>query len=279
MTLASAHPRIPVLTYHGQRILTNDYGENDHIALREDLRALTDAGWRVVPASRVVAWHAGRLSDADVERAVAITFDDGTWFDYHDLDHPTCGPQRSLFNILVDHARESGAEVSAAAFVIASPVARDLLDERALVGGGWWGEDWWRPAQQSGTMTIECHSWDHVHPLLDEVAHASNRKGDFAAVDQPADCDTQVTRAGEYIRKRAGPRSARLFAYPFGEYSDYLANRWFPTRTGRHRFAAAFTTEAKPVERSDNAWTLPRFVFGRDWKTPEAFARLLGDCS
>src|SRR5688572_29200633 len=83
--------RVPVLTYHSNNIHGNDYAHNDHVALEHDLATIARLGYRIVPLAKVVE----ALDDPqlDLDDAVAITFDDGSWFDWHDLEHPSCGPQ------------------------------------------------------------------------------------------------------------------------------------------------------------------------------------------
>jgi peptidoglycan/xylan/chitin deacetylase (PgdA/CDA1 family) len=271
---------VPVLTYHGVNILENTYAENDHLALTRDLKTIRSLGRPIVPLASVVAWQLGELDGEHVRNAVALTFDDGSWFDYYDLEHPSCGPQRSLFNILRDHRKDSGLEqLHASSFVIASPEARELLDQRGLIGKGWWTDSWWAEAQRSGLMSIESHSWDHVHPQLDQVAQEQNAKGDFAAVASRADCDRQIAESAAYIRRVAGMGSARFFAYPYGQVSDYLAKIYFPKYGANLGYEAAFTTDARPVRRDDDRWRLPRFVFGRDWNAPSGLEFLLADAA
>ncbi|NND45931.1 MAG: polysaccharide deacetylase family protein, partial [Xanthomonadales bacterium] len=217
-------------------------------------------------------------SSEAMEGDVAITLDDGAWFDFHDLDHPTCGLQRGMLGILQDFRKEVGTErqpsVHATSFVIASPQAREELDREGLIGKGWWGDEWWAEAERSGLMEIACHSWDHLHPDLDHVAQRDQRKGDFHAVDSEEDCDLQVARAGDYLEEIVGRRS-RYFAYPWGQVSAYLAEEYLPGQRDKHGFEAAFTTEGRAVRRGDDPWRLPRYVFGRDWREPGDLERLL----
>lgn len=270
---------VPILTYHSMHVDSPTYAGNDHVALAEDLRSIHALGGRIIPLAEAFAWHQGQRPASTVERAVVLTFDDGSWWDFHDLDHPAHGRQRSLFNILRDFRAEAGVGAQpglhASAFVIASPGAREELDRKAMIGRGWWSDDWWARAQQSGLLAIECHSWDHVHPLLETVAQREQRKGDFAAVDSPEDCRAQVAQAGAYIRERAGPDAARFFAYPWGQASAYLASDYLPRRRARHGFQAALTTDPRPLRRSDDRWRLPRVVCGRDWRCADEFRDVL----
>ena len=271
--------RIPVLTYHGVNILTNRYQENDHLGLAADLREISRLGYQIVSLSEIVDWHQGIVEDTQLEKTLAITFDDGSWFDYHDLPHPTCGQQRSLFNILRDFQAEAGVDAQprlhATSFVICSPDAREQLDRNGLIGKGWWGDDWWDDAQKSGLMSIQCHSWDHVHPDVEPVAQADNIKGDFSRVAGFDDCDVQVRKAAEYIASVVEGHRPDLYAYPYGQSSDYLARDYFPQRSADHGFRAAFTTESKAVSRHDDIWRLPRFVFGHDWRSTDQLGQML----
>jgi len=238
--------KIPVLTYHSMNITRNTYAENDHLALASDLETINELGFRVIPLSRVVDWHQGTLRDEDVARTVAITLDDGSWFDFYDLDHPTCGVQRSMINILRDFNLKKGPtqDSHATSFVISSPHARASLDKRCMIGKDWWGDQWWKDAVSSGVMDVECHSWDHVHTALDKVAQQNQLKGDFRQVKTFIDAEIQFTRAGEYIGSVLGYRPS-LFAYPYGSASDYVVDQYLPKYQSRHQFRAAFTTEPK----------------------------------
>ena len=269
---------IPVLTYHGVNVIENTYQGNDHLALASDLQTIRELGYRVIPLGRVVDWHQGKLEDEDVRRTVAITFDDGSWFDYHDLEHPTCGLQRSMFNIIGDFnaANSDDSPAHATSFVIASPEVRSSLDKSCLIGKGWWGDEWWLEASRSGVMDVECHSWDHVHPNLDHVVQQDQAKGDFARVASYPDCTAQFAGAGDYMASVLVGKRPTLFAYPYGQASDYAVGQYLPEHAPRHGFRAAFTTEPKPVTRSDNVWALPRFVFGQDWRSPEGLRAILG---
>lgn len=270
--------RVPVLTYHALNMDSHEYVGNDHVALAEDLRTLHAAGYRFIPLIQVVDWRQGLVADDDMYKTVAISLDDGTWFDYYDLEHPKLGIQRSMFNILLDARRDYGATqagLSATSFVITSPDARAELDVKGMVGKGWWGDEWWLEAQESGLMSIECHSWDHNHPSLDQVAQQDQLKGDFKSIANYADCDVQVTRAGDYIEHKLQGHRPSLFAYPWGQASDYLLQEFMPRFQTRHQFRAGFSCEARAVSQDDNIWFLPRFVCGRDWKSSDELLALI----
>lgn len=266
---------IPVLTYHSTNVLENTYAGNDHIALARDLASFAEWGVQVVTLDDVLAWHGGDDALMPDKPCVALTFDDGSDFDAVDIDHPGCGRLRSFLGILEDHLERTGVAVNATSFVIASPGARQQLDERSLVGKGWWNDDWWASAQASGRMTIGCHSWDHVHTVVDEVAQVDNQKGDFSRVRQFDDCDRQVRVAGDYIAEKLGGVRPRHFAFPYGQYSDEMVNHYLPTQQPEHGFAAAWSIEPHAVTRADCRWALPRFVCGRDWSSPLQLEALL----
>jgi peptidoglycan/xylan/chitin deacetylase (PgdA/CDA1 family) len=145
-----------------------------------------------------------------------------------------------------------------------------------MIGKDWWGDQWWLDAVASGLVDVECHSWDHVHPELDQVAQQNQDKGDFSAVDNFADADIQFRRAGDYIGQILNGRRPDLFAYPYGSASHYVVSEYLPKHQAEHGFRAAFTTQARAVSKTDNVWLLPRYVFGHDWKSPRGLEELLG---
>ena len=126
-------------------------------------------------------------------------------------------------------------------------------------------------------MDIACHSWDHVHPELDHIAQQDQIKGDFSQVKSCADADIQFSRAGEYIGKVLGGKRPALFAYPYGQASDYAVNEYLPGYRSRHQYRAAFITAPQAVSKAHNTWRLPRFVFGLDWKSPQGLKDILND--
>ncbi|HET6546573.1 MAG TPA: hypothetical protein VFG55_07505, partial [Rhodanobacteraceae bacterium] len=178
--------RVPVLTYHAVNIAGNDYANNDHVAFAADLRLIDDFGLRIVPLQRVVDVLLGQ-DDGDLSGCVALSCDDGSCFDYYDLDHPVHGRQRSLFNAMIDFRRERGmaaqCDLHLTSFVIASPEARQCIDRACLVGRGWMNDGWWRAAQASGLIAIENHSWDHNHVAMPRTEQRDRNKGTFLPID------------------------------------------------------------------------------------------------
>ena len=271
--------RVPILTYHSHRISGEAYETNDHEALRSDLRTLHQRGFRVVPLLWVVEWLLGRRSDASMARAVAITFDDGADFDFYDLEHPSWGPQRSFFNLLLDFRNEIGAaaqpDLQATAFVIASPVVRAELDAGCMIGKGWMSDGWWAQADHSGLMVVQNHSWDHNHPVASRVCQRDQRKGSFVWIETEAECDAEVVQAAQFIADKVRPSWPGLFAYPGGASSDFLREVYFPSQIERHCTLAAFRGDGGYVERDSPRWNVPRFVFGADWSDAQQFEGIL----
>lgn len=68
-----------------------------------------------------------------------------------------------------------------------------------------------------------------------------------------------------------------LFAYPYGEASDYLQEDYFPHFPGEHRTRAAVTTEPALVTHDASPWSLPRYVYGAHWQTAAELQKILAD--
>jgi peptidoglycan/xylan/chitin deacetylase (PgdA/CDA1 family) len=267
--------RVPVLTYHSNNVSGNDYAGNDHVALAEDLRLIRRKGLTIVPLARVVDVLLGEAPEATVERTVALSFDDGSWFDWYDMDHPSCGLQRGFAGILRDFVAETAAAAHATSFVIVSPDARATLDHTCMVGRGWWGDDWWRAAQDEGLLAIESHSWDHNHHTLPVTAQREQRKGTFRSIDSYVDADAQIRQAADWLDARLAPHRASLFAYPYGETNSYLLDEYLPRYASEHRLRAAFGTDPSPIHAGAPRWNLPRCIAGQHWKSPDELERLL----
>ncbi len=280
--------RIPVLTYHAMAMSGNDPRTNDHHALAADLETLDAHGFEIRPLAELVDAWLGKSSwfrkraPLEGRRIVALTCDDGSDFDFRDLEHPQWGRQRSLLNILRDfRARHPDRQpgLSITSFVVVSPQARATLDRLCMYGRGWWQDDWWREAAGSGLMGIASHSWDHNHEALSNPQFPTVPRGTFTSIDTKEAADYQVMQAAHYLWARAPNPAARLFAYPYGPHSDYLVDEYFPKYAQSTKIDACFGDEARPWTAESNRWKVPRFVHGRDWHEPSELAKLLRDAA
>jgi len=266
-----------ILTWHSINVLDNTHAGNDLIAFSEDLELLDRLGWVVLPLSDALARRAaGTLP----ERAVVLTMDDGSIMDFHDFDHPACARQTSVFNRISQFAAalpgDSPHVPHVTSFVIASPEARDELDRVDYMSLGVWPDDWWAPANASGLMSVESHSWDHNHGSLARTVQRNNRRGDFRHIETEAECLAEVDRASDYIERRSG-RRPRFFAYPYGQASDYLRREYLPRHAASVGIEAALGCTPEPVDPASDRWYLPRYVCGRDWKSVTDLELLLDD--
>jgi hypothetical protein len=265
-----------VLTYHSINIHGNDYANNDHVALREDLRIVARLGLPILPLHEAVAALQGRVP-APADRFVAFSADDGSWFDWHDLDHPSCGPQLSFRRVLEEFKRESQRPAHLTSFVIVSPEARAELDRTCLVGRGWWGDDWWPQATAGNLIAVESHSWDHNHDTLAQTAQRDGIKGNFHAIETWAEADAELRQASDWLDAHCPARRTSLLAWPYGQSSEYLVREYLPQYRAQHRLDAAFGCEPRPIAADDDPWTYGRYVCGHDWKSPRDLERLLRD--
>jgi polysaccharide deacetylase len=275
-----ARKPIPILAYHALNAQAKDYASNDHVALEEDLKLVRRLGFRVARLVDIAActWSRAR-SPLDSGSWVGISFDDGTDYDYFDIvGHPYLGDVKSFYRILKEAAADVGPEwprPTGTSFVIASPEARIVLDRTCIAGLDQWRDVWWKEAAESGILDIGNHSWDHTHPTLDRVAQRDQQKGTFKGIDNQADADAQIVQADEYIRRLTSGRTAPLFAYPYGDVPDYLVREYFPRHVPRHGMLAAFSTAGDYVRADSDRWSLPRFVCGYHWKSPEGLETIL----
>ena len=272
--------RVPVLTYHALHAPGTDYTSNDHVALEEDLKVIARLGFGIADLPTVAAAACGNARALPEGRWVGLSFDDGTDYDFLDIELPDLGLLKSFRRIL--HEAEARGDVpmrrpAGLSFVIASPGARDTLDRTCIAGRGNWRDVWWEDAAVDGLLGIGNHSWDHTHPSLDTVAQREQRKGTFHGIDNEADADAQIVQAERYIQARTGGRSQGLFAYPYGDAPDYLVDEHFPRHVERHGQAAAFVLTGAYVTAGANRWKLPRFSCGSDWRSPAELERILQD--
>ena len=266
-----------VLTFHSHNISGNDYATNDHVALEATLAQLERAA---VPVLRLLD-VAKRLRRGDFdrlpERFACITFDDGTDYDWRDLTHPQHGPQRSMQAVLRAHSRRLLGLVwtrrtPATSFVIASSQARAQIAASALGDANLMGDGWWRDAQRSGLMDIGTHGWNHVHPAVSEMQAQPDLIERFDRVQTPAEAALQVDRAFDAIRNTAGGDAGRVFAYPYGQVSEYIATQHLPSQ---ENIVAAVGVEPKPVHAATDPWRIPRYVCGPDWSDEAGLEAIL----
>jgi peptidoglycan/xylan/chitin deacetylase (PgdA/CDA1 family) len=261
--------RVAVLAYHSQNVTGNDYATNDHIALEEDLAFLARTGWHIVSARTLVGALISGNTALLPERSLVLTCDDGTLLDWEDFDHPKFGKQKSFVHILrsaVHAGLNAPTRGAMTAFVIASAQAHAAIDATQHAGIRITHDRWWQSAAQDGTLDIGCHSWDHCAPGIPIEARAFTTESTFKEISTLEHADQQVRIAGEHIRERCGDASqARLFAYPYGETSEFLLNTYMPHHP--HGIEAAFTDGAAVVTEQTNRWAIPRYVCGAHWKS------------
>ena len=256
---------VPILTYHSQNIAGNDYASNDRQALAADIQAISQAGLRVISLSDFVDWLSGNLPGGFARNSVVLTGDDAPIFDYEEVEYRDFGLQTPTRSIL----RNVNAHITL--FAIASPQAREEIGEDALGNGSFMTNHWWGEADQSSWSAIENHGWDHCHPAVSEPVGGA---GTFFGVSDYESCDQQVNKAADSIAAVTG-RRPDLFAYPYGESSDFLRNTYFPELEREHRMRAAVSTIPEYASRNSNRWDIPRFICGRDWNSPEGFQKIL----
>jgi 2-polyprenyl-3-methyl-5-hydroxy-6-metoxy-1,4-benzoquinol methylase len=270
--------RIPILTYDSMRILDNSYAQNDLYALASDLQQITESGFNVIPLSAVIdAWLDNRGHELS-GKFVALACEHGSDFDYRDLPHPSCGRQRSILNILRDFtARNPGKQqrLNITSFVVVSPEARAALDATCMIGKGWWTDSWWRAATQAGLIHIGNNSWDHHHDSLpDSFSHGIPR-GRFSNINSRELADYEIKQAAMFLQRNAPNPGVQLFAYPYGETNAYLTQEYFPTYCRELGIRAAFTAQSGFLEPGSGRWEVPRFLCGRDWRSPGELRTIL----
>ena len=122
----------------------------------------------------------------------------------------------------------------------------------------WWG------LITSELGSIQNHSWDHNHPEVSTTCEEHQQKGTFDVIDTYQECQAEIVQAAVYIQQQNCPYP-NIFAYPFGESSDYIRDEYFPRFAEQHRTLAAFGTAGEYVRRFSPRWNLPRFVCGAHW--------------
>ena len=261
--------QIPVLTYHSTNISGNDYHTNDHIALRSDLNTIAQLGVSILSAHDLVKWIKGELVLDDKKKYTVLTFDDGIMLDYLDWQHPHHGFQSSFYNLLKAHEDYSHGT----SFVIASPKDRKILETTCMGGYSIWSDDWWQAAEDSQLISIENHSWDHLHETLETVAQKDNLKGNFKNIMTFDDAQQQIQQSSTYINSQLKNKKTRLFAYPCGDYNSYLVDEYFPKQ--QDEIIAAFSCEPFHASKQSNIWKIPRYMCGLHWKNDSEFRKII----
>jgi len=268
------HTRIPVFCYHGMNANSLEYKGNDHLALVADLQQLKSLGYRAISAMDVVRFIKGELKIGQGEKVFCLTFDDAPILDYEDYQSPTIGLIKSFKSIVASSGLFNN-EVRPISFVIANEQARDEIDKKCIRGDDDLSSDWWQTAIEEGSYDIGNHSFDHMHARLSKPVHSRGEKGSFLAVDNYLDADKQIRQAQDEIDLYTKQQATPLFAYPYGDVSEYLVAEYFPQFEHEHRQQGAFTTDGTVVEKTSNHWAIPRYVCGAHWKTEADFSALL----
>ncbi len=275
--------KIPVLLYHSWTVA-------DHDALARDLATMDAQGYRIIPAFWAAQWALSQRDGSTLpSKSVVITFDDGGRGDWYD-EGSTKSFRRILEEFRTTHPHQT--TVHASSFVIGSQTARQWIDLEGGLSDTWWGE-----ANASGLIEIYNHGADHDHPSIGDAnrdgqpdgfppyhpwlwdgalgVHVAlsagpgggQGSGDFARINDYREADGEVRRSAAYIATKIAPAWPDLFAYPYGKFSTYLANRYFPQQQAEHRTVAAFRTgtgvfNSNYLKRTTNRWQIPRFTCG-----------------
>ena len=270
--------RVPILTWHAMGVSGNDYATNDHVAFARDLETIHAAGLRIVSLRRIAdALIAGRLDK--LEGCVGLSIDDGADLDFHDVPQPAWGPQRGMLRVLADFRARRGVDAQPdlhlTSFAVVSPQARARLDRTCMAGCGWWNDDWWPAAEATGLMSIENHSWDHNHESL-ETSATTATPGTFAITSE-TEAEAEIGAAARRLRQRRQRGGAVLFAYPYDDVSEFLSTSWLPRHGPAGEILAAYAGDSAPVVRESSRWRIPRYGFGRDWKSESGLLDVLRD--
>lgn len=265
-----------ILTFHSHNISGATHATNDHVALDETLGLARRLRIPVLRLLDVVK----RLRRGDFaalpERFACITFDDGTDYDWADMRHAEQGVQPSMHSILREHSRHLIGpwwlrKACATTFVIASPAARAEMEAALPVR---LSDSWWREAQSCGLLDIGSHGWNHVHPLVSDMKGRPELIESFHRIESPEDVALQMDSSFEFIRRKAGGDSARIFAYPYGQVSEFIATEYFPRQAN---YLAACGTDPRPLRADGDPWRLPRYVCGWHWKSVEELGKLFAE--
>lgn len=267
---------IPVLCYHSWTI-GDQYNNDDHIALEQDLQLLSQRGYLILPVEKLIDLKRGRLPKSYVtqNKLVCISFDDGKAYDYIDGERPDGSIIKSFARILRECSETLPTLLPgtrAASFVIGSAEARSMIwnDSPQLTS-----DDWWLECADEGTLGLANHSWDHVHENVETVYQQNNIKGSFHEIRTFEDAEAQIAKTQDLLNEKLQGNHLPVFCYPFGHVSEYLKTEYLPQNSDRLGIFGAFSTAGKAVTENTDIWAIPRFVCGYHWRTPEQLANVL----
>lgn len=286
--------KVPILVYHTTNVQNPcGYSWDTSVALASDLEAMHLRDITVVPVYWLVEWAVGDRDGSTLpDRVVGITLDDGLDLDWRDLDiagHDCGSHMKSARTVMLEfknaHPELPWYSPHASSFVISSPVARQYL------GAGYYSDDWWYAAQNSGMFEIYNHSADHdiqnfpgymiYDPSLEVVLAVGgqydgnwNGNGNFqrAGLSETV-AQGEIVNAANYISGKIGVYPD-LFALPFGVTNPGVVN-WLATNQSLHRNYAAFGGTGTYLMRGQNRWDLPRLTHNGHWHSVEEFSALL----
>lgn len=229
----------PILTYRLPQYGDPDDEKTFHSSLRSDLETIARLGKTIVSLERIAdALQSDRLHE--LENRVALSFDAG-------ITAATGRQVEGILEILKGFGREHHVHttlfVSGSGADFAPPAVQSA----------------WLKAERSGLVRIENGGW-----IADGRPPAD-----------PHEASREISRASVRINAIMGHGGCRLYAYPEGRCNDLMANDFLPRFISQHHLKAAFSTEPATVARGDNRWRLPRFRWGRDWRTTDDLESLL----
>ena len=179
----------PILTFHS----LDDSGSVISMApacFADQIRSLSDAGWRCCSVSQVLA---GRAQEHQPERVVAITFDDG---------------YRSLVEVALPVLQSHG--FTATVFVTTGRCGKD--------------NRW--PGQPSQIPTLPMLDWSDLSRLHDagwEIgAHGTHHRALTILTD--ADAGVEIAASRHVLMERVGAQVS-VFAYPYGAHNAAIRDR------------------------------------------------------
>lgn len=136
----------------------------------------------------------------------------------------------------------------------------------------------------AGTHTI---AFQGINPygddntiFLDQFQIAPTWSGgdNFGRINNYNSSHFEFASAAGYIQSKISSWPT-LIAYPWGEYSAYMANTYLPTYGSEHHAVAAFTLGETYVTRSSPRWALPRISAQSTWgvsgTTPDLYTKVL----